>query len=103
MSTECRIRCRARRGQFADEMLVRINAVAPDGGVTEVTSLAYAGSVETESRPDRTGECDALVRAQSLGQKDDLVAVVLPQPTFQNGANVVVRRRDVVHDGKAQR
>ena len=93
---ECRIRCHVKQGQFNDEMIVRIVTVDERGDDSEAICLAYGDSVVPETAPDATKEVPATLRAHSIGRKDDLVAVVLPQSTFQNGPSVIVHDSQLV-------
>ena len=40
---------------------------------------------------DASGEHEAVLRVDCLERRDNFVLVVLPQSTFQNGPNVIVR------------
>jgi len=96
MAQECRIRCRAERGTFADELVVTIPIVDSTGADAQATCLAYGNSVKVEGDMSDSGECDAVLRAHCLRDKVDVVAVVLPQSTFKNGPNVIVRKSNLI-------
>lgn len=99
---ECQIRCRAKRGVFDDEAVVRIPTVDSAGHDSEAECLAYGDTVKRTGEEDASGEADAILRAYCLGEKDDLVAIVLPQSTFQNGPSVIVRKSELLPNGEAR-
>ena len=103
MASRCRIRCHARAGQFADEKVITFQVVGPDGKLTDATAFAYGDSVELEGDLGASKEVSAQLKAHRLGEKGDLVAVVLPQSTFQNGNSVIVRKSDVTPIGRPSR
>ena len=92
MAKECRVKCRAKKGIFDDEAIVRIRVVDSSGNDSQADCLAYGDSIKVLGPEDSSGEADAALRAYCLNEKDDLVAVVLPQSTFQNGPSVTVRK-----------
>ena len=96
MANECKIKCYARQGVFDDESVVRIPTVDSKGQDSEAQCLAYGNSVERQSEPNDSGEAEATLRVGCLSQNDDFAAVVLPQSTFQNGPNVIVRKASIV-------
>lgn len=96
MTGECRIKCHAKPGAFSDEFVVRISIVDSQGQDVQAESLAYSDSIELHGQPSAIGEHDATLRVYQLGQRDSLVSVVLPQPTFQNGPSVIVRQTNLV-------
>ena len=99
MATECRIRCRARSGLFADECVVRLQAVCPpDREEKEVSCLAYGSSIEKKGDADQQGEYPAELHAYRIAETETHSAVVLPQPTFENGASILVRSDHVIVD-----
>lgn len=96
MSHECRIRCRVAPGAFDDEKIVTVPVVDSSGVDTEISCLAYGDSVELPEQAEATGDTTGILRAYCLAEQDDMVAVVLPQSTLQNGPNVIVRRKHLV-------
>lgn len=95
MARECRIRCHAKPALFDDEFVVRFTVAGP-GGPREVCCFAYGDSVEALGKPDESGEYPAALHAYRIGEAKDLVAVVLPQSTFQNGESVLVENSQLV-------
>lgn len=98
MATECRIKCHARKGLFEDEMVVRLVTIDADGNQTEAECLAYGKSVTIEGAPDASGESPALLHAYCLAENAELVAVVLPQSTFQNGPSVILPQSEMLEE-----
>ncbi|KKL99842.1 hypothetical protein LCGC14_1810390 [marine sediment metagenome] len=96
MATECKIKCRAKPGILDDEVVVRLTAISPEKGEQQVSCLAYGNSVEPTGDPDASGEYPAVLKAYCLGGDAVSSAVVLPQSTFQNGPNIVVRNTEIV-------
>ena len=96
MTKECKIKCKVRRGMVDDEFIARIDIVNSQGADGEAECWAYSDSVDLESAPNGAEEVDGALHAYRLGEKDELVAVVLPQTTFQNGPNVVVRQSSLM-------
>ena len=96
MAKECRIKCKVRPGAFDDELIARFEIVDSDGRDTEAECWAYGDSVELQVPPSAGQEVDGALHAYSLEQKEQLIAVVLPQSTFQNGPNVVVRESNLL-------
>ena len=92
---KCLIKCHVKKGLFDDEMIVRLNTVDETGSVIETSCLAYGDSVIPESSPSSSEEVPATLKANCLGRKDKFVSVVLPQSTFLNGTNVILRDEDV--------
>jgi len=89
----CKVRCRAKPGTFSDELVVRIETTVPAG---EAQCLAYEGSVDSLGAPDDDGEFEGAIHAYCLGRQEGVVAVVLPQSTFQNGSSIVVKESQLV-------
>ena len=96
MSEECGVRCRARKGLFDDEVVIRLQALDASGHAQEIQSLAYGDRVKGTGDPDDSGEYPAVVKAYCLGRSEELAALVLPQSTFQNGPNILVRTSELV-------
>ena len=104
MGKPCQIRCIAERGAFDEEFVVRFPIVHSNGDIGEAKCLAYGESVDLKGDLKEADEVDAMLLAYRVDQQGDFVAVILPQPTFENGPSVVVRRSDlsktVVGEGK---
>ena len=96
MATECRIKCKIRNGAFDEEMIARFPIVDSAGNDAEAECLAYGPSVEVSEERRGQTETDGILRAYLLEIRNNLAAVVLPQPTFQNGPSVVVRRSNLL-------
>ena len=96
MLVKCRIKCRAQRGAFDQEFVVRIPIVDSLGRDVEASSLAYSGEVTVRGELMQEGGADAELEAYRLAEQCGLVSVVLPQPTFQNGPSVIVRKEHLV-------
>ena len=84
------------------EVVVRLNAVSPtDGSDYEVECLVYGASVRNRGSQPIIGEYSAMLHAYVLDRQEGLVAVVLPQSTFQHTATVLIRDIELV-DGKGK-
>lgn len=94
---ECKLRCQVRPGLFGDEHIVRFKAFFPeDDTEKEVECLAYGDSIELKGEVNDDSECSASLKAYVIGTSGDSTAVVLPQPTFQNGPSVVVKNTEII-------
>ena len=97
MVQKCHIRCKARKGAFHGEMVVSFPIVDSSGQDREAVSVVAADSVQVLGRkPLRGGASEAALKAYCLQRRRGLVAVALPQPTFQNGASVIVRSVNLI-------
>ena len=97
MTKKCKVRCRARKGVFDDEMVIRLRIVDSAGKDSEAGCLAYGDDVErTDDVVDQNGETQASLHAFCLDEKEGLASIVLPQPTFQNGPTVIVRKDELM-------
>ncbi len=96
MREKCYIKCHAEPGVFDGEQVVRIPIVDSSGHDSEAQCLAYRDAVEIKGEQGASGEAEAVLRAYCLEEKGDVAAVVLPQSTFQNGPNVIVRKSNLL-------
>jgi hypothetical protein len=95
MAKECKIQCKVRKGLFEKEMIARIEIVDSNGNDVEAECWAYPDNIDSQHIPTTSDEIEAFLHAYSLGSKEGFVAVVLPQSTFQNGPNVIVREEKI--------
>jgi hypothetical protein len=80
---------------FENEFVVRINTVTPNG--TQVAStLVSRDCVRVAENPSKGRSVKGTLRAYCMERKNKLVAVILPQATFENGPSVVVPETEVV-------
>jgi len=93
---ECRIRCDAGPGMFTDEFVVRIRTLSPDGTIHLASSIVSGGSLKFDTRPKAGSYVEATLRAYCMDSRQNLVSVILPQTTLENGPSVVVPKTDVV-------
>ena len=94
--SQCHIKCRARPGLFLEEMIVSLRTLDSKGRSTSATCLAYGDSIERKGEPDKAGVFDASLKAYCMDRSADVAAVVLPQPTFENGPSVFVPASDLM-------
>ena len=90
---ECYIKCRiSGPGMFSDEVTVEIRALDAQGKVITVRSIMPERAIEREKAPSDHGR----LRATCLGRSRHRTAVVLPQPTLENGPSLLVPNEEIV-------
>ena len=81
------LKCTISPGQFTGEYAVRGNLF--DG--TEFSMFAEKEDLNFQSEPTEDNPVVGLIRIVPGPQKDDLLLVRLPQPTFENGQTISVK------------
>ncbi len=85
--------CTISPGQFTGEYAVRGNLF--DG--TEFSMFAEKDDVKFEEEPTWDKHIEGLIRIVPGQQKDNLVLVTLPKPSFENG-QIITIKTDQVRD-----
>jgi len=83
--------CTISPGQFTGEYAVRGNLF--DG--TEFSMFAEKEDLNFQSEPTEDNPVVGLIRIVPGPQKDDLLLVRLPQPTFENGQTITVKANQI--------
>lgn len=91
MAKTCRLNCHVKAGMFSDEYVASLPAMSADGSSRRDVHL-FVDAVCLENVRGNRGQ----LRAVEVGNTKSGVAVVLPQPTLENGPSVLVPREILV-------
>ena len=87
--------CLVSQGQFTGEYAVK--GALHDG--TEFSLFASEEDVSVQNPLTEDGRVSGRIRVERLSEKDNLILISLPQPTFENGKIITVKN-DQVHPQK---
>lgn len=87
--------CVVSQGQFTGEYAVK--AALHDG--TEFSLFASEDDVSFHGPPSEDEHVAGRIRVELLSQKENLLLISLPQPTFENGKTVTVGNKQVHPEG----
>jgi len=87
-----KLRCRIQEGMFEDEFIVTIKTINENGEDVEASAFINKDELELDSFPKGDNIVDGFVDVSVMGITHDKVSVVLPKPTFANGAVVWVKK-----------
>ena len=85
------LNCEIGEGQFTGEYAVR--GQLSDG--TGFSLFAEKKDVDFSAAPTTNKPTKGVIRVLSVDSKDDLVLVMLPRPTFENGQTVTVKKSQI--------
>jgi len=96
MSKNCKLNCTVSAGMFANEYMASVKAISSDGLSRKDVHLFVDRNCLENVRVDKDCQGKAQLRAVETGKTKSGVAVVLPQPTIENGPSVLVPREIIV-------
>jgi len=85
------LECEISPGQFTGEFAVR-GKMFDD---TEFSLFAPEADLQFDEEPSENKSVNARIRVFTTDQKDDLLLITLPRPTFENGRSVTVKSNQV--------
>jgi len=86
-----RLLCRISTGQFSGEVAVQGKLYNSE----EFSLFAPIESVEYSSELAEDSYIDGSISVDILENKDDLVLISLPQPAFENGQTITVKKEQL--------
>ena len=86
-----RLLCRVSKGQFSGEVAVQGKLFNSE----EFSLFAPIEFVEYSSELTEHSYVDGSISVDVLDNKDDLVLVSLPQPAFENGQTITVKKEQL--------
>ena len=86
-----RLFCKVSKGQFSGEVAVQGKLFNSE----EFSLFAPIESVEYSSELTEHSYVDGSISVDVLDHKDDLVLVSLPQPAFENGQTITVKKEQL--------
>jgi len=86
--------CTISPGQFTGEYAVQGKLF--DG--TGFSLFAEKSDIKFDREPTRDKPVEGQIRIVHLDEKDDLLLVALPKPTFENGQTVTIKRSQAIKE-----
>jgi hypothetical protein len=85
--------CEITQGQFTGEYAVRAQMFDN----TEFSLFVPKDCLKFNEEPTLDKSVNGMISVLVADQKDDLVLVNLPRPTFENGRSITVKQSQLVH------
>jgi hypothetical protein len=95
MGHECKVKCTVKRGLFKEEYVAIFKVLDPEQKPQEAETIVDGDSLE-DLKEEPSGNMSALLKAWFVKNIGEAAAVVLPQPTFQNGPSVLIPKSDIL-------
>lgn len=86
-----RLLCKISKGQFSGEVAVQGKLYNSE----DFSLFAPIECVEFDSELSESSYVDGSISVDVLDNKDDLVLVSLPQPAFENGQTITVKKEQL--------
>jgi len=93
------LKCHIRKGMLDDEYLVAIDALDKNGAKIKMFIFAGKEELSTKCFPEADQEVEGILTVSLLDESNKVSSVVLPKPTFSNGAVVAIESSNLVRLG----